>query len=180
MSGSKWICMSALHRESWKFIGKTNDYWQIVWFLNKSWASWFVTTINISLEIWRILIRIFHFWAIRKKCPDRSRPSRVTICLRFAIFIFLADAPSGWSNDAILLIFQLLAGEVLKKRKKWASRVGGVAKCENRAPTPGADQTKKRLPCSMRVLKHNFATPLAGERLLCQRSIFWSYEHWWF
>ena len=48
--------------------------------------------------------------------------------------------------------------------KKSHTRWGGVAKCENRTPTLGGNQKKKRLPCSMGMPKLIFATPLERER----------------
>ena len=83
-------------------------------FFDKMRVSQFVRFCIISWGIWQVLIWILHFWVIQKKCPDRSRPSRMTICLRFAIFIFPADALKAWFRDAILVIFELPAGEVLK------------------------------------------------------------------
>ena len=62
----------------------------------------------------------------------------------------------------------------VEKMKKTHSRSGGVAKCENRIPTLGGNQNKKRLPCSMGVPKMIFATPLARERRFQKR---WKFDY---
>ena len=76
--------------------------------------------------------------------------------------------PTQWLYSIIFMIFELLAGEVLKKWKKSNSRWGGVDECIFGVPTLHGDHKKKRSPCSMGRPKPRIATPLERERRFLQ------------
>ena len=62
-----------------------------------------------------VLNRADDFLDVKKKRPIRIRRSKVPIRWRFAFCICRDDTPKPWLQSAIFMIFELLAGEVLKK-----------------------------------------------------------------
>ena len=74
-----------------------------------------VAIVDISSGISMVLNRADDFLDVKKKRPIRIRRSKVPIRWRFAFCIFRDDAPKPWLQSAIFMIFELLAGEVLKK-----------------------------------------------------------------
>ena len=93
-------------------------------------------------EYAQFFINSLNFCRGQKERPDRRHYRKDRFRWRFAFRIFRADTSAAWLQDAIFMIFELLAGDVRQKWKKSHSRWGGVAKVTNRIPTLHGDQKK--------------------------------------